>query len=139
ERVGPAQATVSKRLALLSLPEAARTALDSGRITLEDAQALTRLNNHPERAERAFARRQSYGGIRAAVEAELEEHQAEKTRAAAEEALRAAGARVVPWPTDGFHRRKEAVLIQEGRWYFPGHTIDVDVDAHEAEPCHAAT
>ena len=37
ERVGSSQATVSKRLALLNLPEAARAALDSGRITLEDA------------------------------------------------------------------------------------------------------
>ena len=55
ERVGSSQATVSKRLALLNLPEAARAALDSGRITLEDAQALTKLNNLPERAERALA------------------------------------------------------------------------------------
>jgi len=139
ERVGSSQATVSKRLALLNLPEAARAALDSGRITLEDAQALTKLNNFPERGERALAHRQNYGGIRAAVEAELEDHQTQKARAAAEEALPAAGARVVPWPAGGFHGRKEAALRQEGQCHFSGSHLEIDVAAHEAEPCHAAT
>jgi ParB/RepB/Spo0J family partition protein len=52
KRVGRTQGHVSKRLALLELPEAAQQAVDSGRITLEDAQLLSKLRDHPDRIER---------------------------------------------------------------------------------------
>lgn len=48
-RLGRSQAHVSKRLALLGLPEAAQQALTDGTITLEGAQALARLKDHPGR------------------------------------------------------------------------------------------
>ena len=141
ERVGTSQATISKRLALLNLPEPARDALDSGRITLEDAQALTKLNNLPDRLERALTQSARYGGgLRQAVDAELDAHQREVARAKAEEALTAAGLTIVAWPeSGGFYGRKEAALSQPECWSFGGHRIDVAVEAHAGEPCHAAT
>lgn len=48
-RLGRSQAHVSKRLALLDLPDTAQEALDAGELTLEGAQALTRLKEHPAR------------------------------------------------------------------------------------------
>jgi ParB/RepB/Spo0J family partition protein len=47
-RIGRSAAHVSKRLALLKLPEAARDAVDSGKITVEAGLELTRLEAHPE-------------------------------------------------------------------------------------------
>ena len=73
------------------------------------------------------------------MEAELEDHQAEKARAAAEGALTAAGVRVIPWPDGGFHGRKEAALRQEGQWHFSGSHLEIDVASHEEQPCHAGT
>lgn len=53
-RVGCSQGHVSKRLALLELPAPAHKALDSGRITLEDAQELGKLRDHPKRQVEAL-------------------------------------------------------------------------------------
>lgn len=138
-RVGRSQAHISKRLALLELPEAARRALDSGGITLEDAQALQKLRHLPDRLETALGQGRRYGSIARAVEAELEEHRRETARAEAEDALRAIGATIVPWPPEGFYGRKEAALAQPGCWPFGGRQVGLTVDAHAGEPCHAAT
>jgi hypothetical protein len=48
-RLGCAQSQVSKRLALLDLPQEAQTAVEAGRLQLADAAELLKLRGHPER------------------------------------------------------------------------------------------
>lgn len=79
ERTGCSQAHVSKRLALLRLPQPAQDALGAGVIDLSDAQALGRLSAQDQAS--AWARFQDAGGSLAAtagaVAAETREQTAE--------------------------------------------------------------
>lgn len=54
-RMGCRQPHVSKRLALLRLPEPVIEALASGKLTPADCAELTRLSDHPDRALKALA------------------------------------------------------------------------------------
>src|SRR5207253_10817536 len=114
--------------------ERARQALDSGGTTLQDAQALHKLKDHPDRLARALREGALSGEIPGTVEAELDGYRRERARAEAEERLRAAGATIVAWPQDGFYGRKEAVLRQPDAWAFMGKRLDLTVEAHASEP-----
>lgn len=72
-RVGRSQSHVSKRLALLELPKAVLKEVDSGGITLDDAQQLGKLTEHPQRLAEAFKRRHEYGGVERQVREQLGE------------------------------------------------------------------
>lgn len=95
DRVGRSQAHISKRLALLELPKAIAAEVDSGGITLEDAQQLGRLIEHPARLKEAFRRRQEYGGIERQVREQLEEVKTTAKITRHREKLEKAGIRIV--------------------------------------------
>lgn len=61
KHVGRAQGWVSKRIALLTLPQEAQETLYSGGITLEDAKELLRLRKHPEKLLEVMNRYKRWG------------------------------------------------------------------------------
>jgi ParB-like chromosome segregation protein Spo0J len=89
-RVGCKQPHVSKRLALLRLPEPAIEALATGEITPADGAELARLDGHPDEAARALAdiRRRGWEDAQAIVRHQLARleraEQAAKVRAGLE-------------------------------------------------------
>lgn len=136
ERLGRSQSHVSKRLSLLKLPPSAQDALDSGGITVEEALALLGLVDHVERLGVAVkevldlrARGES-PNLEWVINRELREVEREQRRTRAAERLKRDGVRLVE---DGnWHQRTEQQL---GRGY---HQMDIAVEAHAGEPCHAA-
>ena len=81
KELGCAQGQVSKRLALLRLPEPAQEALTADALSTADAVELARLGDDTDRV--AAAMRQIGGGYRAkeVVNRQIEERQAEEKRA----------------------------------------------------------
>jgi ParB/RepB/Spo0J family partition protein len=142
ERVGCGQAHISRRLALLKLPERAQEALDSGGINIAQGEALARLAEHPKRVEKVLKRLDAEGegfdldwGIRREL-ADLEREQA-REKVIAE--LEAAGVAVVEHPGNGnWLNRPERPLSgqEEGIWDRP--QLDIAVADHAGEPCHGA-
>jgi ParB/RepB/Spo0J family partition protein len=61
--VGRSQSHVSRRLAILQLPEEALQELETGRLSVEDAERLIPLRAWPERVRRALERRRGWGGV----------------------------------------------------------------------------
>jgi ParB/RepB/Spo0J family partition protein len=140
--LGCSQSHVSKRLALLGLPDEVRTAIaqpaDSGGITVNDALELTRLSDHPELLSEAFerGRRGLYGGVTGQVRSALEDVRREQARAEARSRIMSAGVRILKEePYYSWYGRKETPLL------FCGHdnlAIPLTVEQHQGEPCHAA-
>ncbi len=138
DRIGRSQAHVSKRLALLELPAKIRKEVDSGGITLEEAQELLKLKEHPNRLGAAWSRRgQHYRGIRGTVADQLEEIELDAKRRAAEAKLEKEGVRILQFKTSGYYPEspKGATEIsKEGGWT----ELTIDPKTHAKEPCHAA-
>lgn len=121
ERVGCSQAHVSKRLGLLLLPDKARAELDSGGITLEQATALARMHDEPDRIEKAL---KGKGENRHwAIEREVSEFEADRKIAKVRTELTDAG----------------VTIVDEYDWKsVVGHNaVDVDKVKHQDEPCRA--
>jgi ParB family chromosome partitioning protein len=137
-RIGRSQSHIAKRLALLDLPANAVEALDSGRITLEEAWSLTRLAAHPDRLQKALKDGERYtGGVKREVERLLGEVEAQAKRDALEVQLRDQGAKVLPTPKE--HRLgREAALQQPETWSWQ-HSVALPFtpEQHAAEECHA--
>ncbi|WP_157254808.1 ParB/RepB/Spo0J family partition protein [Nonomuraea typhae] len=95
QRLGCAQGQVSKRLALLRLPDRAQEALSAGAISTADAVELSRLGDDADRVTAAL--KQVTGGYRAkqVVNRHLEERQEEEKRAQVRAHLEGAGLKVV--------------------------------------------
>lgn len=137
ERIGRSQSHISKRLALLQLPDLAVKKLHAGGITLEDAVSLTKLVEHPERIERALKQPDRWNGVAGSVERELAEQQLEDTKTAARAELQAVGVKILkeePWYS--WSNRKEKPLT--GQRDFDYDAIGITVAKHQKEPCHAA-
>jgi ParB/RepB/Spo0J family partition protein len=140
--LGCSQSHVSKRLALLGLPDKVRAAIgqpaDSGGITVNDALELTRLSEQPKKLAEAFdrGRRGHYGGVAGAVRTELEEVRRLQAVADARSQLMSAGVKVLKEePYYHWWGRKEKPLQGCGH---DQEAIRVSVDQHQPEPCHAA-
>jgi ParB/RepB/Spo0J family partition protein len=143
-QLGRGQSHVSKRLALLALPEEIQAAIDRPRdprdrdsrgITLAEALELTKLEGHPERQAEAFARGWN---VAAAVKGHLQDLERDRAKAAARSRLMSAGVRVLKerdyysWTS-----LRERPLLGQGREHEPA-AIPLTVEAHKGEPCHAA-
>ncbi len=128
KRVSRSQAYVSKRLALLRLPDDVQAAIEEGSISVSDATSLTKLVDDPERI--AVAVRDSRNGFRSletSVRHQTQALEEERARAAQAAELRAAGVQVLD--TNRWDR-------WEGP--YPLANLPVDVAEHAALDCHAA-
>jgi ParB/RepB/Spo0J family partition protein len=138
-RVGRSQSHISKRLALLELPQVALAALDSGGISLEDAAQLQRLRD-PKRIEAVLAKpRSPWEGYKGHVEQELRAIEVEAKRAAKEAELRRGGHKVLPTPAHG-RLGREGKLRQGGDGWRLQASVELpfSVERHAGESCHAA-
>jgi ParB family chromosome partitioning protein len=129
--VGKSQSHVSKRLALLELPDDVQAHVDSGRITTTEAVELSKLSDEPERLQKAVkAGLGAYGSVTHQVKRELaaRDREAEQQRQLAE--LRAAGVPVVDDPRP-YSREDGPVPLTWLPW--------VAADEHEGTNCHAVT
>jgi ParB family chromosome partitioning protein len=130
--VGKSQSHISKRLALLELPEDVQAHVDSGRITPTDAVELSKLSDEPERLQKAVKVGLAYGGssLTHQVKRELaaREREADQQRQLAE--LRAAGVAVVDDPRP-YNREDGPIPLTWLHW--------VDADEHAGTDCHAVT
>lgn len=129
------QAHVSKRIALLNLPDAAQKKLDNGGITVSAAQELLKLKDTPKAIEKIVKGNElNPERVRREVEtAQREINAAAKKQAQVDEAkkrgwkvLRMRGYNL----PDGFKR------IAAGS-YPSSSELRVDVAKHKKEPCHA--
>jgi ParB/RepB/Spo0J family partition protein len=132
ERIGCSQSHVSKRLALLDLPDKVQAQVGKGSLTLEAAAALARLKDHPEKLASAAAERPDRI-VWAVGEAESRiawEAKVAELRTIAE----GRGWPVVDEPVDLWAKRPFKLLA---RWSHLGAELELDTAKHEAEPCHA--
>jgi ParB/RepB/Spo0J family partition protein len=142
--LGVSQSHVSKRLELLELPAEVQVLLDSGGITLGQAQDLHRLVK-VNRAKQAVAlaklhadrnRQQADGGyvygptLHQQVNAEVKEAQAQARAARARADLKAAGVRVLKEPQGGWWNAAAAVLTQDHTCLWLSNRLDLTVDDH---------
>lgn len=140
-QLGCSQSHVSKRLALLGLPDQIRSAIgrpaDAGGITVADALELTRLAEAPQRQAEAFRERdRHYGGIAGSVKNELAGLERERAVSEARSRLMSAGVTILKEePYYSWHGRPEKPLKGCGHDY---ESIGLSVEQHQGEPCHAA-
>lgn len=129
-RLGVSQAHVSRRLALLELPEAAITALDTGSITVEEAVVLSNVKDEPEAVEALI--KQAGGGkrdMRRAVEEHQQAQELEAKKASARAELEKKGIRIL----EGLPE-KGKWLANQNAW---NNVIEITPSEHRREPCHA--
>lgn len=129
KRIEVPQTRISRRLALLQLPSEVQEQLDSQRISLNDATALTKLNDDPDRLARAITKAPVYGGIEKAVTREVTAAKQEAELQGKLDELRAAGVSIIDNPMP-YSRQDGPVPLTSLPW--------VDVDEHAKENCHAA-
>jgi ParB family chromosome partitioning protein len=125
--VGKSQSHISKRLALLALPEPVQAKIDDGELSTSDATELAKLADDRDRVKEAVKSARSWGGIPQAVARQVREiEEAAAVRAAAEE-LREAGVLVIETvPTS----REHGPYLLE--------FLPVDPAEHAKLDCHAA-
>jgi len=140
-QVGRSQAHVAKRLALLALPEKVQKQVDSGGISLPDAQELAKLKDTPDVvAKLAEAGKSTYGpSISSKVESELAKRAKAKKRQDAFDALVKKGETVIDAPTDQYGYNVELPDgVKEVRK--EAHTaafVEMDPAKHAKLECHA--
>lgn len=139
DRLGVSAGYVSKRLALLKLPPAARKLVGTDDLSLATAYELSRLADDPKRITEVL---KVDGSAR---QRELEYQIAEHERAQAAAALRAElekkGVKVIDRPSatarDRAPKAGEPIRIMERGYYSSQSSIDVDMAKHRKEPCRA--
>lgn len=132
ERVGRSQAHISKRLAILDLPEAVQAKVDSGGITLEDAQQLGKLGDHPKRLESLIKRYANHDTIPGwAIDEELRSIARAKKVEQTIAKLKKTDETVVKM--NGYQPPKGYARVAPGYW----NTVDMDPAKHAKLACHA--
>ena len=133
---------IRERTALLQLPNAARDALQRGRMTLGAAEQLLKLRDHPELIEKIVAHEFGSDYAHAAlrdepvrsfyqVDMELQRLQREKAVAEAKQRAEKQGLTVVDEPA---YNRKKSDPQKIGAGYDDLH---IDAKGHVGKPCHA--
>lgn len=135
-RIGRSQATISKRLSLLELPNKAIELVDSGGITLEEAQHLLKLKAHPELQEKAlsgFDPANRWDPIEARVD-RIAKDLARKEKVTKRRAqLKEAKVKILtPAKYYDIDHNSRAELGKK-----PGQ-LNIAAKLHQGEPCHAA-
>lgn len=145
--LGLSQSHISKRLELLELPSEVQAALDSGGITLSQAQDLHRLVR-VDRTKQAVTlaelhagrnRQQAAGGyvygptLHDQVDAEVKQAEAQAREAEARATLKAAGVRVLKEPRGGWWKAAAAMLTQGHTCLWLTNRLDLPVDEHAAK------
>jgi len=140
-RVGRAQGTIAKRLALLALPEKVQKEVDSGGITLPDAAELAKLKDDPKLvAKLAKSNPNGYGrSISQKVGEEVAKRQKDKERAARVAELKKQGVNVVDAKTDAYGY---SVQLPDGMAEVKAQTynkndVEMDPKKHAKLDCHA--
>lgn len=137
DRVGRSQAHISKRLAILELPKAVIAEVDSGGITLEDAQQLSKLLDYPTRLREAFRRRHEYPGVGRQVEKQLEEQKLVEKVEREEAAIKKAGIALLQMKLEGGYypiAPKGTAVVEPDSWTQGVHMKAAD---HAKLSCHA--
>lgn len=136
-RVGRSATHIKARLALLELPAAARSRVDSGSITIADATALLRLRDHPDSLDRllksACEGGWGHGAIERQVVCELRRIESEAKVDAARADLLERGMPLVETWDRWRQRRGDPVAVGDG-----SDELHVDAKRHAKEPCHGA-
>lgn len=123
-RVGKSQAHVSRRLALLVLPDVAHAAIEARTITLDQAVDLASLVDDRDRFDKVVATIGS-AAFDGRLRVEVTERRREQDRAARVAELREDGHEVfTSW------RHEQVLSDPDG--------VEISVEDHEGEPCHAA-
>ncbi|HTW10556.1 MAG TPA: hypothetical protein VME46_23845, partial [Acidimicrobiales bacterium] len=128
-KIGRSQGHISKRLALLELPDDALVAIEAGKLSVADAARLVPLAAWPERVRAVLASVQRYPGTSVSSEARRQLNEAEEAArlAAQVEALRAGGVPEVPADT--------AFSGESGPC--PLGWLGISEEDHAGQPCHA--
>ena len=140
KKVGRSEAHISKRLALLQLPEQVHARISKGDITLGDALELAKLVDHPTHLDRVLERtgRYHYSGYAGAVRDELDMVKKASAMADARRGLEQRGIPIVKEAELGygvnFGQKERPLAGQHRDW----EEIGVSIKQHEGEPCHAA-
>lgn len=143
ERVGRAQSHVAKRLSLLTLPEAVQKQVDSGGITLPDAQELAKIKDDPTLVEQlvdAATKKGAYApSISSKVAQEQTRRETEKKRSAAKSALEKAGEKVIDVETDvyGFRVQLPEGMKEVRAQAYTAEFVEMAPAKHAKLECHA--
>jgi ParB/RepB/Spo0J family partition protein len=134
EHVGCTQSHVSKRLALLDLPEDIRARVDlpstdAKRITLEDAAELHKLVDHPKALARV-----ARGHIPSLVDEALRRIEYDEAVARLKADAERRGWVLRTPPEVGVTPTYKTIGLA-GSW--PAPELEIDPEAHATEPCHA--
>lgn len=127
-RVGRSEAHVSKRLALLELPDVAQKELSAGNLTLDDAYELRVLKDMPKLTAEAIKLGKQWRNMPSAIAQVKRVREEERARQAIEKQLRDEGVEIVPAPS---HATKSKGL---GKGY---DELPFTKAQHAKEPCHA--
>jgi len=130
-RLGKSQPHICKRLALLSLPEKVLAKVDSGGITLADANHLVKLAEHPKRIEKVLEG--GGGNIAYNVDVQLKElRKAERIKTLKAECKKKGVTVLKSAHAYGFRPPEGVWRIGTGYGELP-----LDAKAHASLPCHA--
>jgi ParB/RepB/Spo0J family partition protein len=141
-KVGKSQAHISKRLALLDLPDEVQAEVDAGRLTVGDAVELARLKDDKEireiikttRYKNPASGEVTYTGVGRYVANALAKQERERLVRKATRVLRADGVTVIDYPRGGaFTNAKTGKRLGDGHGQ-----VNVTAEVHADEPCHAA-
>jgi ParB family transcriptional regulator, chromosome partitioning protein len=134
ERIGRSQSHVSKRLALLELPEVAQKKLDSGGITIDEARELLKLKDHPKRIATAVKSR----NLSWEINNQLREVDSIEKKAKLKADLKKKGWVQVKAPKDTWPPEKHDWRPLDTSPYPSQGSLQLDLAAHRKEPCHGA-
>lgn len=132
KRIGRSQAHVSKRLALLKLPDVARTAIVAGKLPLADALELAHYAAEPEVITKVLAQGFYPGNAGRLAESVKHTLDQDRKRQAALDQLAAAQVSIIT--SDGWSPKGETYSLERGAWG----GLPIGVTAHAKHPCHAA-
>jgi len=139
KRVGRTQGHVSKRLALLELPDLVRAQVDSGGITLEEAQEFGKLSSSPRHVKLALQRMKEGWHVSGAVRHALVQLEHDQAVEKATARLKREGVRILSLVKHKLYGTygppTGAVAIKKGGGW---DALNLDPAKHAKEPCHAA-
>lgn len=132
ERVGREQSHVSKRMALVHLPDKAIELVDSGGITLEEAGEFLKLKAHPKALEAAVKELKPdspYSTVESVVGKQLRKISNAETEAKLRKKVKDEGLKVIS-------DKAYYAISHDKRGKVGKHDLNVPLKEHQAEECH---